>query len=315
MKKTIILLFLVASNTIHAQEIIKRSDSNNLITLFSSVALIQMEPKFCSANAGVIITKDTVTSNIYMVSFFYKSPKEILLDTTAEIEIRFADGSLFTYNNCGALKGTTQKDSTASLQILASYNCMRKMTKIPVSEISFITPLYTHTIVIEDQMKLFLPNLARLILDKTQEEYLPIVELERSLNVPPIVFDSKGNKQLDKKYLGRYSGEWYADEYLYTYDLYIKPDTSYIVWYIINDPYESLPKRIKTQVLNIRTITENNTLIMDVCYEADKAGYTDGRRSFYLKLSENGKVLYGETSAFNKRFGKLYGIKKRKHRR
>ena len=313
MKKIITILCLAMTNTMHAQEIVERRDTNQVISLLTSTEPLQFEPMFCSVSAGALITKDTVTANLYILSFFYNTPKEILLDTTAEIEIRFSDESLYTFKYGRMAKEITPKDSSVGFHTMVSYNCLKKMTEVPVSEISFVTPLYTHRIEIEDKMKLYLPNLARYILDKSDEEYLPILNWQRSLNAPAIVFDSRGNKQLDKKYLGKYSGEWYRDEYLYNYDLYIKSDTSYIDWYIIKDPYEKEPKRIKTQVLNIRTITENNTLIMDVCYEADKSDYTDGRRTFYLKLSENGKVIYGVTESFNRFFANMYGVRKEKY--
>ena len=72
-------------------------------------------------------------------------------------------------------------------------------------------------------MKLFLPNLAKFLLNKVDEEYISILESERSKNVPNIKFDSKVNIKIDKKYYGIYSGEWYSGEYLYNFDLFIKP--------------------------------------------------------------------------------------------
>jgi hypothetical protein len=189
------------------------------------------------------------------------------------------------------------------------------MTKIPVSDVIFTTPLYTINIEIEDKIKLFLPNLARLILDKANEEYVAILNFERSKYATPIAFDPVNNQKLDKKYLGKYSGEWYVGELIYNFDIYLKSDTSYIVWQIINDPNESKPYRIKTQVLNIRPFTDPYTLVMDVCFESDKPDYTGGRRTFYLKLSEDKKMLYGESWLFNQRCGKMYGIKKESYQR
>ncbi len=315
MKKIIIIFCLALSNKMYAQEIIERSDSNQVISLLTSSVPLQLKPKFCSVNAVVLIPKDTVTADVFFLSFFYDTPMEFILDSSAEVQIRFSDGSLYSYNYSRNLKKLIPKDSNVCFQAIVSYNCLSKMNKILVCEISFITPLYTHRIKIEDNMKLYLVNLARFILDKSDEEYRPILQWERSLNARAIIFDSRANKQLDKKYLGMYSGEWYEDEYLYNFDLYLKSDTSYIVWYIIKDSIEINPKRIKTQVLNIRTITENNTLIMDVCYEADKSDYTDGRRTFYLKLSEDGKVIYGRTSIFDQYWAEMYGVRKKRYKR
>jgi len=252
---------------------------------------------------------------MYALTFFYKTPKEITLDTTAEVELRFSDGALFTFNQVRNQLEITAKDSLIGFQCLVSYKCLSKMTKIPVCDVIFTTPLYTINIEIEDKIKLFLPNLARLILDKANEEYVAILNFERSKYATPIAFDPVNNQKLDKKYLGKYSGEWYVGEFLYNFDIFIKSDSSYIVWQIINDPNESKPYRIKTQVLNIRPFTDPYTLVMDVCFESDKPDYTGGRRTFYLKLSEDKNMLYGETWLFNQRCGKMYGIKKESYQR
>ncbi len=311
MKKIIFISFLFIYQTIHAQKITHREESEVGVSILSSTVPMQLEPYLFSVNAFAIIPKDTAAEDMYALSFFYKTPKEITLDTTAEVELRFSDGTLFTFNQVRNELEPTAKDSLISFQCLVSYKCLSRMTKMPVSDINFITPLYTINIEIEDKIKLFLPNLARLILDKANEEYVDILNFERSKYATPIAFDPSNNQKLDQKYFGKYSGEWYVGEYLYNFDLYLKSDTSYIVWQIINDPNESKPYRIKTQVLNIRPFTDPYTLIMDVCYESDKPDYTDGRRTFYLKLSEDEKMLYGETWVWGQPFGKMYGVKRK----
>lgn len=315
MKKLLLIWCLVVFHAAQAQEIIYRRDTNQVLSLLSSSVPLQLDPNFCSANAGAVIAEDTLADKYYILNFYYNTPRDILLDTTATVEIRFADESLFTFNRARNDDEITPKDSSVTFYCMVTEKCLRKMTKIPVCALNFITSLYTHRVAIEDKMKLFLPNLARFILDKVEEEQSTIISLGRVTNVPAIQFNPTVNQQLDPKFLGKYSGEWYESNLLYNYDLHLRSDTSYIVWYIINDPAESDPKRIKTQVLNIRPFTEPNVLVMDVCYEADKPDYTDGRRTFYLKLSENGKVLYGETHVFNQPFGKMYGVKKKRYRR
>jgi hypothetical protein len=315
MNKIIILISLLICQTVKAQEITYRVDSNQVISILTSTSPLQLDPLFCSVSAGSLIPKDTVTPNFYVLSFFYNTPKEITLDTTDVVEIRFSDGAIFSFNYGRNANKLIEKDSSAYFGISVSYECLKKMTKVPVSNITFITSLYEHRIEIEDRMKLNLPNLANFLLDKLEEEYANILRYERSKNVPAIVFDSKANKELDKKYYGKYSGEWYGDDFLYNFDLYIKSDTSYVIWYILKDPYESDPKRIKTQLLNIRTITDNNTLILDVCYDKNKPDYTDGRRTFYLKLSEDGKTIYGSTSEFEVYWAEMYGKRKKKYRK
>lgn len=314
MNKFIIIVSLLVCQTVKAQEIIYRVDSNQVISILTSTSPLQLEPLFCSVSAGSLIPKDTVTANLYVLSFFYNTPKEITLDTADVVEIRFSDGAIFSFNYGRNSNKVIEKDSSAYFGISVSYECLEKMTKVPVSEITFVTSLYEHRIEIEDKMKLYLPNLAKFLLDKVEEEYNNILTYERGINAPAIVFDSRANKELDKKYYGKYSGEWYGDDFLYNFDLYIKSDTSYVIWYILKDPYESDPKRIKTQLLNIRTITDNNTLILDVCYDINKPDYTDGRRIFYLKLSEDGKMIYGRTTVYDQYRAEMYGKRKKKYR-
>ena len=316
MNKIIIIISILVCQTVKAQEITYRVDSNQVISILTSTSPLQLEPLFCSVSAGSLIPKDTVTANLYVLSFFYNTPKEITLDTADVVEIRFSDGAIFSFNygrNSNSNK-VIEKDSSAYFGISVSYECLKKMTKVPVSEITFVTSLYEHRIEIEDKMKLYLPNLAKFLLDKVEEEYNNILTYERRINAPAIVFDSRANKELDKKYYGKYSGEWHRDDYLYNFDLYIKSDTSYIVWYVRKDPDENVVK-IKSQLLNIRTLTNNNTLILDVCYDKSKPLYTNGRRTFYLKLSEDGKTIYGSTSEFEVHWAEMYGKRKKKYRK
>ncbi len=314
MNKIIIVISLLVCQTAKAQEITYRVDSNQVISILTSTSPLQLDPLFCSVSAASLIPKDTVTANLYVLSFFYNTPKEITLDTTDVVEIRFSDGAIFSFNYGRNVNKVIEKDSTAYFGISVSYECLEKMTKVPVSEITFVTSLYEHRIEIEDRMKLNLPNLAKFLLDKVEEEYNNILTYERRINAPAIVFDSKANHELDKKYYGKYSGEWYRDDYLYDFDLYIKSDTSYIVWYVRKDPDEHVVK-IKSQLLNIRTLTNNNTLILDVCYDKNKLLYTTGRRTFYLKLSEDGKTIYGSTSEFEVHWAEMYGKRKKRYRK
>lgn len=314
MNKIIIVISLLICQTVKAQEITYRVDSNQVISILTSTSPLQLDPLFCSVSAGSLIPKDTVTPNFYVLSFFYNTPKEITLDTTDVVEIRFSDGAIFSFNYGRNANKLIEKDSSAYFGISVSYECLKKMTKVPVSDITFITSLYEHRIEIEDRMKLNLPNLAKFLLDKVEEEYNNILTYERRINAPAIVFDSRVNHELDKKYYGKYSGEWYRDDYLYDFDLYIKSDTSYILWYVRKDPDEHVVK-IKSQLLNIRTLTNNNTLILDVCYDKNKLLYTTGRRTFYLKLSEDGKTIYGSTSEFEVYWAEMYGKRKKKYRK
>lgn len=181
MKKAIVILCLLVGNIIYAQEIILREDSNQIIRLLSSTSPLQLEPFFCSVNASVLIPKDTITPNVYVLTFFYNTPKDFILDSTDEIEIRFSDGALYNYNYSRDISKFIQKDSSVCFNTLVSYNCLRKMTQIPIREILFITGRYTHRIEIEDKKKLNMPNLARLILDMVDEEYGPILQMQRGL--------------------------------------------------------------------------------------------------------------------------------------
>jgi len=191
MKKTIVILFLIVCNTIYAQEIIFRKDSNEVISFLSSTSPLQLEPLFCSVNASVLIQKDTVTANMYILTFFYNTPKDFILDSTDEIEIRFSDGALYNYNYSRDTTYFIQKDSSVCFNTQVSYNCLSKMTQMPISEILFITPLYTHRIEIEDKMKLNMPNLVRVVLDRADEEFDSILQMQRGLKRPVIKKSSR----------------------------------------------------------------------------------------------------------------------------
>ena len=99
-------------------------------------------------------------------------------------------------------------------------------------------------------------------------------------------------------------------EFIYSFDLFIKSDTSYIVWHVINDPNESKPYRIKTYLLNIRPFTDPYTLTMDVCFDTNNPEDTMGRQTYFLKLSEDEKIIYGEAWVWGQAWGKMYGVKK-----
>ena len=314
MKKIIIILFMLATNITEAQQIISREDNGEFVSLITSTSLLQADPNFCSVNSFAWIPKDTSINNGYGFTFFYSAPEEITSDTNDVVEITFSDGVRFDFNQSRIEKDKTPKDSSVIFSVLISYDCMKKITKVPIREITFITSTYRHTIEINDRMKLAFPNIVNLIINEVEDEYVKVLSSGNGLDATPVVFDSKLNRQLDKKYYGKYSGEWHRDFYLYKFDLFIKPDTSYIVWHIIRDTTEENPKRIKTQVLNIRSLTtEDNTLILDVCYDPNKDEYTNGRRTFYLNLSQNGKVIYGVTQAFGNLWGQFYGIRKKKY--
>lgn len=312
MKKILLVSLVFFHHSIFAQEIVNRSDEGNTISLLSSSVPLRLAEPYCFVRAGAIITKDTIIPNIYLFSFYYNTPQEILLDTTSEIEIRFSDGALFSFNNINNSKNITLKDSMVSFKSILSYNCLQKIIHVPISTITFITPLYTHQIEMEDKMKLFFPNLVKFILDKSDEEFEPILKEARSWNAPPIVFNPMGNQQLDKKYYGKYSGEWNREGIVATFKLYIKSDTSYIVWHFLKNPYEN---KDVMQVLNIRGVDENSSLVMDVCFDEKDPDHTNGRRTYYLKLAENGKVVYGSSIAFNNLEGHLYGVRKKKFRK
>ena len=305
MKKLITVILIVLVHFCTAQQIAERTDGEEAISLLTNVIYLQDDLESFRAGLAAIVYKDTVNRNDYLLSLFYDTPKEFCLDTSTEIEIRFSDGVTYNYKQFKNSNERFLKDSTACVQCLIGQKCLQKMTEVPVSHITFLTPAYNHRIGIEDAMKLCLPNLAKLILEKANEEKWAIIDREQRWNAPAIVFDSKVNQQLDEKFLGKYSGEWHRDSFIYNVELYIKRDTSYIVWHIIKDASEEDPKLIKTQALNIRPITDSNKIVMDVCYDPANEGYTIGRRTFYLKLSEDGKWLYGQTSLLNEFFGQM----------
>ena len=312
MKKIIIgLLFII--NNVQSQNLVSREEYQNGVGLITSTTALKLEP-FFSANAIAFIHKDTLSPDEYGFTFFYNAPEETTLDTNDIMEILFSDGERIDFNHKGENINKIAKDSPVSFSVLSNEDCVSKMMNVPILEITFTTPAYQHRIEIPDKMKLMLPNLVRYLLRQVEEEKIKIAEHLKSLSVPPIVFDARGNKLLNKKYYGKYSGEWNRDNYLYNFDLYIKSDTSYIVWRNIKNRAESDSITRWSQTLNIRSLTKNNILILDVCYNPEHLEYTNGRRTYYLKLSENRKVIYGTTQAFEYLWGEMYGLRKRKYR-
>ena len=89
-------MLLIMFQTVEAQKIIERIDSDEGITLLTSSVPIQLDPYLFNLNATSFVPKDTNYYPIFALSFFYKTPKEITLDSSAEIEIRFSDGTFIT---------------------------------------------------------------------------------------------------------------------------------------------------------------------------------------------------------------------------
>jgi len=313
MKKFILIFCFLISKTIFGQEIAYKDETETYVSFLTTTQPLQFEPNLCSVSSAALIPSDTAISVVYMLFFYYNTPKTIMLDSSCTVELMFSDETTYRFNYVVRKEEMIPQDSSVTFNTIVNYECMYKLTKMPIKNISFITPLYRHQIVIEDRMKLFLPNLARFVLDKSDQVFQNNLNFERSIHVPSISFDVRGNKILDKRYFGKYSGEWYRDSFLYNFDLYITSDTSYIVWYILKDSYEINPKRIKTQLLNIRELSENKTLIMDVCFDSTKEDYTSGRRTFYLKLSENGNVMYGSSLEFGIHEAHMFAIRKKKY--
>lgn len=313
MKKYILLFCLLISNRIFAQEIAYKDETESYVSFLTTTQPLQFAPNLCSVSSGALIPSDTAASAVYMLFFYYNTPKTIMLDSSCMVELMFSDETTYRFNYVVRHEEVIPQDSSVTFNTIVNNECMYKLTKVPIKNISFITPIYKHQIELEDRMKLFLPNLARFVLDKSDQVFQNNLNFERSIHAPSISFDVRGNKILDKRYFGKYSGEWYRDSLLYNFDLYITSDTSYIVWYILKDSYEVDSKRIKVQLLNIREVTENNTLVMDVCYDSTKADYTCGRRTFYLKLSENGNVMYGSSLEFGINEAHMFAIRKKKY--
>jgi hypothetical protein len=316
MKKLMLIACIALSNVIQAQIIKERLDEDGIISLQTSNVILSVGEKFSYANAGVVISKDTLADIIYVFSLCYKTPVECVLDSNAVVHIGFSNGDLLSYNYCRDKKLFIQKDSIVKFNFLPSFNFLNTMTNNTVSEISFTSPNYSHRIDIVEDMQLQLPKLSNLLLANCLTEYNSILKTARSVEDDTVVvFNANGNKKLDKKFYGKYSGEWNCDSILYNFDLYIKSDTSYIDWFVINDPNLSNPKAIQTQVLNVRHVTKYNNLIFDVCYEPDKAEYTNGSRWYMLNLSQNGKVLYGLSVELDKYYGEMYGVRKKRYKK
>jgi len=109
-----------------------------------------------------------------------------------------------------------------------------------------------------------------------------------------------------QNYFGNYSGEWSNEEgYVFTFKLHLEKDNSYFTWTSINPP--SKPDTAK-EFLKITAGTNNKTLILAGIRKDDPHNII-GIDEYSLKLSEDGKVLYGITKNHGDWKGRIYGIK------
>jgi hypothetical protein len=255
-----------------------------------------------------IIPKDTLGVPSFMTVFSYEAPAFTKPSNNDAVEIIFANGDKFRFYRDSFWAAPTPKDSLVFFSSVISIDFLQKLDATVVKEIRFLTKSYKHIITLEDEFKLVLPHLSMYILGKTGTIFFEMSDLIKHTvcDTKNDIFDA--NKIIDKKFLGKYSGEWSNDGLLYRFDLFIERDKSYFMWYSVNDPDEKTI-RVKIQYLQLRPELINNTLIMDVCFDANNTDYTSGKRTFYLRLSEDGKVLYGYSTAFG-RTAQMYGIKK-----
>lgn len=194
MKKIVILVLFLISNKTEAQEIEMREENDELVALLTSTIPLQLEPHLFSTNAIVMIPKDTLVSPDYVFSFFYNSPEEITLDTTCEVEIRFWDGTLFSFPYFKHRNRYVIKDSTACFQVFISSDCIQKMKDMPVRYYIFNTPLYQHKITIEDKAKMLMPLLTRYILKKQDEEYTILSQKRKDSNPLLVCYTNRGSR-------------------------------------------------------------------------------------------------------------------------
>lgn len=171
MKYFLLIYLFLQSNISQGQEIDIRKENDEGVVFLTTTLPLQIEPHLFSTNAIVMIPKDPLVSPDYVFSFFYNSPEEITLDTTCEVEIRFWDGTLFSFPYFKHRNRYVIKDSTVCFQVFISSDCILKMKDMPVRYYIFNTPLYQHKITIEDKAKMIMPLLTRYILKKQDEEY------------------------------------------------------------------------------------------------------------------------------------------------
>jgi hypothetical protein len=315
MKMPLTILLLLAYTNSKAQLDINISESNDIIEITSNWEPIQGSPSYTRIYMASAILKDTTTLNgVNLIMFQFLTDEKIVPDHSDECEINFVDGKTFTFKRyMKDSSSISDENDTGSIHIfgaMISGNCFKKLSETMIDNIRIITKEYIHTVKFPDITKLTIPNLSRKIYEKLDQLYMANLNEKRYIN--HTVFDPSGNKSIDKKFLGKYSGEWYYNEFLYTFDLFIKRDTSYIVWKVINDTTR-IPGDLYTQTVNVSPGYYEGHILLKVCYDSSKPGYTWDTRIFDIKLSDDGKVVYGETFINDVPFGVWYGKREKRY--
>ena len=315
MKKIIVLFCLALSVKAQSQSILKREEDSSSVSIITTRSDISENDNNYDFIAKGIIFKDTNNFPLFLASFSFNSPRNMSIDSSDEIEFDFCDGKIFSFPRNNFEPEDVEKDSLANFTFKISYECLVHMGLKMVNEFIITTKYGTDTVRIADKFKLVIPNTANLLLKVCGEENDKIYDYKTSHEVEFIVDSLSERRNIDKKYFGKYTGEWNGEwggnNLVYTFELTLKKDTSYFLWKQLI-PGSSKESEINKQVVNVITGKDSNHLLLTVVFDENHPETTGDLRKFDLKLSEDGKMIYGESYFNGVYFGKYYGIKKGK---
>ena len=312
MKRIILLSMIFLLRQGFAQSVKVISEDDTYIHLLGSGVHLSNQENFLRANFGSYIEKDSIYKVGFILTFFYNSPEHVLFDSSDEVEIYFTDGEKYALNKYDINHEEFDKDSLTMFICLADKDFVKKLVETDVESVSIQTKSYTYNTIVDDTCRSNLSKLAESIVIKSNDVFVKYSKGEKVSEDNQEVFSPEGNKLIDKKYLGKYSGEWRGEDITLSFDLYIKTDTSYFIWSPISKNGTN-KKSFTNQVVNVRTDESTGDLLLIVCFDDKKEYESTVVDKYKLSLSENGKVLYGTGMISETNASSLYGIRKKKY--
>lgn len=295
-----------------AQNVNEISEDDAYIHLLGSGVNLSYDKNPMRANFGSYIEKDSIYRVGFVMTFFYNSPEHVVFDSADAVEINFTNGEKYRFNKYNVNNEEFDKDSLTMFICLPEKDFVKKLIESDIENVSITTKSYTYNTYVDDTCKNKLSKLAELIVIKSNEVFIKYSKGEKLTDDYQIVFNPEGNKLIDKKFLGKYSGEWRGDDKTFSFDLYIKRDTSYFVWSQLSSD-QSKKKIFTNQVVNVSKDEDTGDLILTVCLSSPNE-YESGMIDKYkLTLSENGKVIYGAGMNSGSNTSSLFGLRKKKY--
>ncbi len=309
--KTILITALMSFTffpTLKSQTISERTADDLSVSLLTSKELIKSDTLFCTIRMASIIPKDTSYPVNYLLCFHYKATASFIAMADDEVEINFADGTVYSFKRVDSDTGQINKGDTSSFLATISPNFLIKLRTCIVTEVGFRTTTDLYKIDINDLYKLSFLKTAELLYNTGIEEEVKLLQQIEYDPFEAIRFGDR--KEINKKYYGIYEGEWSANDHLTKFTLYLNKDTAYFAWNVFSGA-DGKKKRPIIEFLKVDQGKGPNNLILCGYKKLDPDGFIVLGK-FDLKLSENGDVLYGDTKIGVTWYGRIYGIRKKR---